>query len=121
MPVEKGRIRAHVELVAARRVGAENHDEPRRIGEGERPQQHSVDDTEDRAVGADAERERADRDRGEARVPAQRAERVDEILLERINELDAAPVAIPLLRRFHAAEREHRLSPLEGRISMGMQ
>ena len=43
---------------------------------GERTQQHAVDDAEDRAAGADAERQRQDGDDREARSPRQLAQRV---------------------------------------------
>src|SRR4029453_8488038 len=39
----------------------------RRLRVGERPQENSIDDAEDRGVGADAQREREDGDDGEAR------------------------------------------------------
>ena len=49
---------------------------------GKRPQQHGVDDAEDRRAGADAERDRDRRDGREAEVLAQPAGGVDEILEE---------------------------------------
>jgi hypothetical protein len=45
----------------------------------QRPQQHPVDDREERGVGADAEREGGDHDQGEAGVVQQPAERVAEV------------------------------------------
>ena len=48
----------------------------------QRPQQHGVDDAEDRRVGADAEREREDGDGGKARAAKERACPVAEILPE---------------------------------------
>ena len=50
------------------------------IVEGERPQQDAIDDGEHRGGGADAERERRERDGDEAGLPAQRADRETEIL-----------------------------------------
>ena len=46
----------------------------------QRLEQHAVDDAEDRAVGANAERERDDGDGREPGRPAQDANRVDEVL-----------------------------------------
>jgi len=46
----------------------------------ERPQQHRVDHAEDRGVGADAERERANRQQREPGLAAQRARGVAKIL-----------------------------------------
>ena len=53
------------------------------IGPRQRPQQHGVDDAEDRGVGADAERQREDRHRGEARIARERAGAETQILSEK--------------------------------------
>ena len=55
-------------------------DELVRIPVGQRCQQNRVDDAEDGRVGADAERKRRNRDRGEPRVPPQRAQPVADVL-----------------------------------------
>ena len=43
-------------------------------------EQHRVDPAENRGVGADAEREHQDRDRGKARIAGERAHRVAQVL-----------------------------------------
>jgi len=50
----------------------------------ERAQPHEVEELEDRGVGADAERERHDGDRGHRLVPPQHAPRVPEVLPQRV-------------------------------------
>ena len=50
---------------AARPQVLPDHHEPLRMRIGQRPEQDGVDDGEHRGVGADAERDRQDRDRGE--------------------------------------------------------
>ena len=54
--------------------------EPLRMRIRQRLEQHAVDDAEDGGVGADAERERQDRDRGVARALGQGAEGVAHVL-----------------------------------------
>ena len=63
-PVEDVEVGAVVGLVAD---GGVDGDEARRVGEGQRLQQHAVDDAEDRGVGADAEGQHHDDQRAEAR------------------------------------------------------
>jgi hypothetical protein len=46
-----------------------------RGGHGQLPEQDLIDQRENRGVGADSQREREDRDRGEERVPSEAAER----------------------------------------------
>src|SRR4029079_17440086 len=53
-----------------------------RVGKGQRPQQRGVDHAENSRVGADAERERQDGHRGEARRLRQPAQRIDHVLSE---------------------------------------
>ena len=55
-----------------------DHGEVGGLVEGEWPQQDAVDHGEHRGGGADAERERGERDGDEARLPAQRADRETE-------------------------------------------
>ena len=67
-----------------------------RIPVGQRPQQHAVDEAEDGAGGADAEREHGNRDGREQRVVPQRAKRVSKILSHGIDPrsaLDAGDVS----------------------------
>ena len=76
--------------------------------ERQRPQQHRVDDAEDRGVGADAEREREDGGRGEAGILAQHAHGVDEVLAQRVERTAAradrgSALSSPRGRRARAA------------------
>ena len=57
-------------------------DEPVRLGVGQGTQQHRVDDREDCRVRADAERERGDRNGGEARRTPECPERIAQVLSE---------------------------------------
>ena len=50
-----------------------------RIGIRQRPEEHAVDDAEHRAGGADPERQRQDRDRGEPRALGQLADRIPRV------------------------------------------
>jgi len=59
---------------------APDDDQPARVGVRQRPQQHRVDDAENRGAGADAERDRDRRDRREAGVLPQAARCVRHIL-----------------------------------------
>ena len=58
-------------------------DEAARLAEGERPQQHLVEETEDRRVGTDPRGERCQGDDRKQGAPPQRAEHEPEILRER--------------------------------------
>jgi hypothetical protein len=53
--------------------------------ERQRPQQHGIDDAENRRRGAGAETERRDRDRGEPRTLGEQARRVPQILSELVD------------------------------------
>jgi hypothetical protein len=75
--VSQARRRQGVAL--RRRTGRPQKDEPIRVVKRQRPQQHGVDDAEDGGVGADPEPERQERDNGEPRAPAKRAQRIDQI------------------------------------------
>ena len=57
-------------------------DELLAIAEGQRPQEHAVDDAEDRGVGADAERHGEDHDESEPRIARHVAQAVTDILHE---------------------------------------
>ena len=50
------------------------------MAEWQRAQQYFVDDAEDRGVRADADRDRQDRQHGEARVPDERSQRIAQVL-----------------------------------------
>jgi hypothetical protein len=63
---------------------AEAH-EPVRVFEGQRPQQHAVDDRKDRRVRADAQRERENGDRREAGLLEQHPKSVPNVLPERFH------------------------------------
>ena len=59
--------RRNGELRKLRQLRFADHHDPVGIGIIERPEQHRVDDGENRGAGADTEREREDGDDGEAR------------------------------------------------------
>ena len=63
-PVLEVRIRADVLVEPLPRVVGPQHHQPVGLRVGQRPQQHRVDDGEDRGIRADAERQRERRDRG---------------------------------------------------------
>ena len=69
-------------------AGAREHDaeEPQIFGlrHGQRTQQHGVHDAEDGGVGGDAEREHEERDEREAGAAAETAQRVDDVLPNRV-------------------------------------
>jgi hypothetical protein len=57
-------------------VGVPEHHQPLRVSERQRPEQDGVDDAEDCGVGADAQRERQERDAGEGRLLEEGAESI---------------------------------------------
>jgi hypothetical protein len=71
--------------VTRRDLGVEEDDETIRIGERQRPQQRAVDDAEHRRGRADAEGERRDRDQRDPAHPDEAAQRVAEIVSERVH------------------------------------
>ena len=73
------------------RVDAGNFDELLRIGVRKRPQQHAVNRAEDGGRGADAERERPDRDCREERASPQHPCAVSQIVREHVE----APFVLP--------------------------
>ena len=84
-PVEKvGRRRVTVALSC---LPVRVRDQHEIVGarEGQRPQQHGVDDAEDRGVGADADRNRQDREQKKARRPPEGARGVAEILQQPVD------------------------------------
>ena len=70
--------------------GAPDGDELLGMRQVELPKEHRVDQREDGGVRADAERERADDDSGEAGVPAQRAQGVAQVLAELVEDVGSA-------------------------------
>jgi hypothetical protein len=87
------------------------------LGSGipEWPQDHGVDDREDRGVGADAQSQRQQRHGGEHGTAPKRAEPVAQISSDLVQ-----PGAVPsrsdaFLGLFDAAEMKHRRSPCVGR------
>ncbi len=79
-PVEEVRVGSLAPVELFLRVRLPEVDEPRRVFEGQRPQERRVHDREDGAVGADAQRQRHDRDQSEARLLQQHAHRVSHVL-----------------------------------------
>jgi hypothetical protein len=74
---------------------------------GQGPRQDAVDDAEDRAGGADAERKGHDRDRREPRVAPQKSGGVAQIEDEILERPDAARVPGVLLEGLDPAEIAH--------------
>ena len=77
-------VRRGMVVPRALRGGAPDAHDAIGIGVGKRPKQDAVDDTEDRAVRADPERQRRDGDDGEAGILDQDSNRVAQIGPERI-------------------------------------
>jgi hypothetical protein len=81
------------------------------FGIRERAQEHAVDDAENRRVGADADRQREDRHRGEAGMTAQRAQAVADVAREMLDGAGAELVPRSLAHLLYPAEPDHRLPP----------
>ena len=79
-PVLEVRIRGDVLVEPLTRVVGPDHHQPVGLRVGKRPQQHGVDDGEDRRVRSDAERQRHRRDRIEERLFRDAPEGVDQIV-----------------------------------------
>src|SRR5206468_12803828 len=71
-----------------------DEDEAIRVFIGERPQKDAIEQAEDRGVGADAERQRQERDQREDWVLAERADRVTDILHWRLDGRGGGRVSI---------------------------
>ena len=93
----------HPRLVPALPLAPDHH-AAGGFGVGERRQQNRVSDAEDRRRRADAERQREQRGRGEAGRPAEPAEGVSKVLLEGVDDGQAAAIAVSLLHLVDAAE-----------------
>ena len=93
-----GRIRREAHQLLRRRIS-------------ERPQNHAPEDREDRRVGADAERQRQQRDGGEHGAAPKRADPVAQIAPDLVQPRAVTRRSDALLRLFHAAEMQHRGSP----------
>ena len=87
-------------------VGAVEEDAHEAVGIriGKRPQQHAVDDAEDRAIGADAERQRQHHHYCEAGILAQHAPRVAQVAPEIFDDIGASHIAAFLLNLGHATQ-----------------
>jgi hypothetical protein len=105
--VEVVRIRAVAEAAAGRACA--DVDECSRICHAHRgAEQERVSDGEDRRVGADADRQRQHRGRGEQRIPAEQPRRVAHVAL-RVGEPDKrARIPLPLLGLLDTTERAAR-------------
>ena len=71
---------------------------------GQRPQEHGVDDAEQRDVGANAQRERADDHGGERGLPGEKPERVANVASEVIEERTVTACTNPLLHPLDAPD-----------------
>ncbi len=72
-------------MVIAVRRGLPDGDEPVGVQEGQRPEQHVVDEAVDRGVRADAECDGEDRDEGEAGGPEERTNRLPDVEKEGVH------------------------------------
>ena len=118
--LEALRARAVVENLLIREAGVldvgqrpllPQHDEAVAVLIRQRAEQDAVDDAEDRRVGADPERHRQhDHDR-EARVAAEIAQPVAQVLGERLEQPRQPGVAHVVLDAIEGAERAHRRPP----------
>ena len=88
-------------VVAGSAVLVPDADDAIRLGERERGEEHRADDAEHRRVRADPQRERQQRDKGEARSAAQRTHGVAKILSHLIDECHAE--SLPGAQRIFAA------------------
>jgi len=79
-------------------------DQPIAVGVGQRPQQHRVDDAEDRGIGADAKRQCQNDDGSEARYSAERAHRIADIPAGVIQPCERASLPVKLFRVLYAAK-----------------
>ena len=101
------RIREDAIRIGLRRIVAVEPHELRGAAR-QRTEEQRVDQREHRAVDADAEREHGDHDEAEARLAPPHADRVPQVLRERIEERDAALLAVRLLDARDAAEIAER-------------
>ena len=110
-PVGEIGIGGVVQATTAAPVDREDHDQPIGILERQRPEERRIDQAEDGAVRADAERERQDRRGGEAGVLAEHAHRRNQILAECVECRDSVLIAISFLRLRRAAQADQRVPP----------
>src|SRR5882672_2682697 len=106
-PVEEIRIRTSVVYLwtfRVARVRRANDYQPLRFGIRQRPEQHRIDDTENRSVGADSQRQRQYRNQCEARILRQHSCAVAQVLPYVFEPSHTASVAAPLLRLLHPSE-----------------
>ena len=110
LPVGDGPIRARLAMQSAARVVGPDERESARIAIRKRPKHHGVDDAEHRGVGADAERQRDDRDGREARRSAQATRGIAHILPDGFHGALPATPAHLRLRRPDASDLDTRRS-----------
>jgi hypothetical protein len=75
-----------------------------RVPVRERPQQYRIHDAENRAVRADAQRQRGHSHESEAGISPQRPQAIPQILKEYLDESDSTHLAIYLLRQCDVSE-----------------
>ena len=80
----------------------------------QRPEQETVDDGEDRRVGADTERERRDDHDGERALPGEEPERVTDVAADVVEERAVTSGADPFLHLLDAADLDQREAPRLG-------
>ena len=114
--VERSRLRLPLQIVERMHVDRAvtvakrfaKDDETIGAGVGERPQRHRVEEREDGRVRADAQAEREHCHRGEARMPAQAADRIARILQQRLEPHQPVGVTTLVLPSRQAAEIARR-------------
>ena len=82
VPVQEVSRRGVLAITALRSVGVEDRHQSLRLAVGQWPEQHRVENAEERGVGPDAQGQRGRGGQGEARLAAQAAQRVAQILPE---------------------------------------
>ena len=92
------------------RIGFEDPYQLVRGAVGQWPQQYRADDAVHRGTGADADRQRGDGDRRVRRVLSQRADAVPEVLQRRVDERQAAALAVRLLNLHRSSKPQDRLA-----------
>ena len=102
------RQRAAVVGDAGLGIGVVHAHQPVGGGEGERPEQHRVDDGEDGQVGADAERQGGESGDREARRLAHQADGIAQVLMELVEQAQTARLAAVRLGVVEAAEFQPR-------------
>jgi hypothetical protein len=85
-------------------AGAAQFHELLRIPHGKHPEQHRVDQAEDRGVGADTQSQRNQGYDGKAGAPPEHTEPESQVLPQIVDDAESARVPASFLDQFHSAE-----------------